>query len=63
MNQITGALVGIAMVLAAVFVPMAFFGGSDGAIYASFSITIVSAMRCQWLVAAGPDAGFVAQRC
>ena len=44
MNQITGALVGIAMVLAAVFVPMAFFGGSTGVIYRQFSVTIVAAM-------------------
>jgi HAE1 family hydrophobic/amphiphilic exporter-1/multidrug efflux pump len=42
MSQITGALVGIAMVLSAVFVPMAFFSGSTGAIYRQFSITIVS---------------------
>ncbi|MBJ6858357.1 efflux RND transporter permease subunit, partial [Escherichia coli] len=41
MGQIQGALVGIAMVLSAVFVPMAFFGGSTGAIYRQFSITIV----------------------
>ncbi len=39
-----GALVGIAMVLSAVFIPMAFFGGTTGAIYRQFSITIVSAM-------------------
>ncbi|RAU85160.1 hypothetical protein DMW46_23375, partial [Serratia marcescens] len=39
-GQIQGALVGIAMVLSAVFVPMAFFGGSTGAIYRQFSITI-----------------------
>ncbi|MFM2485885.1 efflux RND transporter permease subunit [Celerinatantimonas yamalensis] len=44
MGQITGALVGIALVLSAVFVPMAFFGGSTGAIYRQFSLTIVSAM-------------------
>ncbi len=44
MRQITGALVGIALVLSAVFVPMAFFGGSTGVIYRQFSITIVSAM-------------------
>jgi hydrophobe/amphiphile efflux-1 (HAE1) family protein len=44
MEQITGALVGIALVLTAVFVPMAFFGGSTGVIYRQFSITIVSAM-------------------
>jgi multidrug efflux pump len=44
MDQITGALVGIATVLSAVFLPMAFFGGSTGVIYRQFSITIVSAM-------------------
>jgi hydrophobe/amphiphile efflux-1 (HAE1) family protein len=50
MGEITGALVGIALVLSAVFVPMAFFGGSTGVIYRQFSITIVSAMlcRCWW---------------
>ena len=51
MSQIQGALVGIAMVLSAVFVPMAFFGGSTGAIYRQFSITIVSAMALSVLVA------------
>lgn len=51
MKQITGALVGIAMVLSAVFVPMAFFPGSTGAIYRQFSITIVSAMALSVLVA------------
>jgi multidrug efflux pump len=51
MGQITGALVGIALVLAAVFVPMAFFGGSTGVIYRQFSITIVSAMVLSVLVA------------
>lgn len=51
MGQIQGALVGIAMVLSAVFVPMAFFGGSTGAIYRQFSVTIVSAMALSVLVA------------
>ncbi|PWC96474.1 efflux RND transporter permease subunit [Azospirillum sp. TSO5] len=51
MDQITGALVGIALVLSAVFVPMAFFGGSAGAIYRQFSLTIVSAMALSVLVA------------
>ncbi|MFM4962146.1 efflux RND transporter permease subunit [Aeromonas bivalvium] len=51
MDQITGALVGIALVLSAVFVPMAFFGGSTGAIYRQFSLTIVSAMVLSVLVA------------
>jgi len=51
MDQITGALVGIAMVLSAVFVPMAFFGGSTGVIYRQFSITVVSAMALSVVVA------------
>ncbi|OAT76053.1 aminoglycoside/multidrug transporter permease [Mangrovibacter phragmitis] len=51
MGQIQGALVGIALVLSAVFIPMAFFGGSTGAIYRQFSITIVSAMVLSVLVA------------
>lgn len=51
MDEITGALVGVALVLAAVFVPMAFFGGSQGVIYRQFSITIVSAMGLSVLVA------------
>jgi multidrug efflux pump len=44
MQEITGALIGIGLVLTAVFLPMAFFGGSTGIIYRQFSITIVSAM-------------------
>lgn len=51
MDQITGALVGIAMVLSAVFIPMAFFGGSVGVIYRQFSVTIVSAMVLSVVVA------------
>lgn len=51
MQQITGALIGIALVLAAVFIPMAFFGGSTGVIYRQFSITIVSAMALSVIVA------------
>ncbi|CAI1044443.1 MULTISPECIES: multidrug efflux RND transporter permease AcrD [Serratia] len=51
MGQIQSALVGIAMVLSAVFIPMAFFGGTTGAIYRQFSITIVSAMVLSVLVA------------
>ncbi|CUH39854.1 Multidrug-efflux transporter MexB [Jannaschia seosinensis] len=51
MGQITGALIGIAMVLSAVFVPMAFFGGSTGVIYQQFAITIVSAMALSVVVA------------
>jgi multidrug efflux pump len=51
MDEISGALIAIAMVLAAVFLPMAFFGGSAGVIYRQFSITIVSAMALSVLVA------------
>ncbi|MGE0827891.1 MAG: efflux RND transporter permease subunit [Hyphomonadaceae bacterium] len=51
MDQITGALVGIALVLSAVFIPMAFFPGSTGVIYRQFSITIVSAMSLSVLMA------------
>jgi multidrug efflux pump len=51
MDQITGALVGIAIVLAAVFLPMAFLQGSSGSIYRQFSVTIVSAMVLSVLVA------------
>ncbi|OZI53991.1 efflux RND transporter permease subunit [Bordetella genomosp. 4] len=51
MGQITGALIGIALVLTAVFLPMAFFGGSTGAIYRQFSVTIASAMILSVLVA------------
>lgn len=51
MDQITGALVGIALVLSAVFVPMAFFSGSTGAIYRQFSLTIVSSMALSVVVA------------
>ena len=51
MGQITGALWGIATVLTAVFLPMAFFGGSTGVIYRQFSITIISAMILSVMVA------------
>jgi len=51
MDQITGALCGIALVLSAVFLPMAFFTGSTGVIYRQFSITIVSAMILSVLTA------------
>jgi multidrug efflux pump len=51
MDEITGAIIGIALVLTAVFIPMAFFGGSTGIIYRQFSITIVSAMLLSALVA------------
>ncbi|NEW93298.1 efflux RND transporter permease subunit [Rhodopseudomonas sp. BR0M22] len=51
MREITGALIGITTVLSAVFVPMAFFGGSVGVIYRQFSVTIVSAMVLSVIVA------------
>lgn len=51
MDQITGALIGIGVVLSAVFVPMAFLGGSTGVIYRQFSATIVAAMGLSVLVA------------
>jgi multidrug efflux pump len=51
MSEITGALVGVVLVLAAVFLPMAFIGGSTGVIYRQFSITIVSAMGLSIFVA------------
>ncbi len=51
MDQITGALVGIGLVLSAVFLPMAFFGGSVGVIYRQFSVTIATAMALSVLVA------------
>ncbi|WP_313606211.1 efflux RND transporter permease subunit [Rhizobium sp.] len=51
MHEITGAIIGIALVLTAVFIPMAFFGGSTGIIYRQFSVTIVSAMLLSAVVA------------
>jgi hydrophobe/amphiphile efflux-1 (HAE1) family protein len=51
MDEITGALVGVALVIATVFIPMAFLGGSVGVIYRQFSITIVSAITLSVLVA------------
>ena len=66
MDQITGALIGVAVVLSAVFIPVAFSGGSVGAIYRQFSLTIVSAMLLSVFVAlsltpgalcADPEAG------
>ncbi|MDF3933653.1 efflux RND transporter permease subunit [Pseudomonas citronellolis] len=51
MGEISGALVGIAVVLSAVFIPMAFFGGSTGVIYRQFSVTMVAAMTLSVLVA------------
>jgi len=51
MDEISGALIGIGLVLSAVFLPMAFFGGSTGVIFRQFSITIVSSMVLSVLVA------------
>ena len=51
MQEMSGALVGITLVLTAVFIPMAFFGGSTGVIYRQFSITLVAAMSLSLLVA------------
>ncbi len=51
MHEMTGALIGITVVLTAVFIPMAFFGGSTGVIYRQFSITLVAAMILSLLVA------------
>ena len=51
MDQISGALIGIAMVLSAVFLPMAFLSGSTGVIYRQFSVTIASAMMLSVVVA------------
>ncbi|HEX9081293.1 MAG TPA: efflux RND transporter permease subunit, partial [Holophagaceae bacterium] len=51
MGQITGALVGIGLILAAVFAPMAFFGGSTGIIYRQFSLTLITAMLLSVVVA------------
>ncbi|MCZ7019386.1 efflux RND transporter permease subunit, partial [Salmonella enterica] len=51
MGQISGALVGIGLVISAVFMPMAFFGGSAGIIYRQFSVTIITAMGLSVLVA------------
>ncbi|GGZ92657.1 hydrophobe/amphiphile efflux-1 family RND transporter [Ignatzschineria ureiclastica] len=51
MDQITGALIGIGVVLSAVFVPMAFLGGASGVIYRQFSVTIITAMLLSVLVA------------
>lgn len=51
MREISGALIGIALVLSAVFLPMAFFGGSTGVIYRQFSITVATTMVLSVLVA------------
>jgi len=51
MKQIIGALIGIGLVLAVIFLPMAFFGGSTGVIYRQFSITIITAMLLSVIVA------------
>jgi multidrug efflux pump len=47
MGEITGALIGITVVLGAVFLPMALFGGSTGIIHRQFSITIASPWHCR----------------
>ncbi len=60
MGEISGALIAIALVLSAVFLPMAFFGGSTGVIYRQFSVTIISAMMLS-VVVAHPNAGAVAR--
>jgi multidrug efflux pump len=51
MGQITGAIIGITLVLIAVFIPMAFFGGAVGAIYRQFSLSMVASMACSALMA------------
>lgn len=51
MGEISGALIAIAVVLSAVFLPMSFFGGSTGVIYRQFSVTIISAMALSVIVA------------
>jgi multidrug efflux pump len=51
MRQISGALIGITLILAAVFVPMSFFGGAAGVIYRQFSITLITAMTLSVLTA------------
>ena len=51
MEQITPALIGIGLVLSAVFAPMAFFGGSTGVIYRQFSVTVIASMLLSLLVA------------
>jgi multidrug efflux pump len=57
MDQIVGAIIAITVVLSAVFVPMAFFGGSTGAIYRQFAVTLVLTMGFSALAGAVPDAG------
>ena len=51
MGQITSALIGIGLVLSAVFGPMAFFGGSTGVIYRQFSVTLIASMLLSVVVA------------
>ena len=51
MDQITSALIGIGLVLSAVFGPMAFFRGSTGVIYRQFSVTIIASMLLSVVVA------------
>ena len=57
MDQITSALIGIGLVLSAVFGPMAFFGGSTGVIYRQFSVTIIASMLLSVRGGLDPDAG------
>ncbi len=59
MHEITGALVGIGVVLSAVFIPMAFFSGSVGIIYRQFAVTIVVGDAAIGAGGAGADAGVV----
>ena len=59
MRQITGAIIGITLVLIAVFVPMAFFPGSVGIIYRQFSVTMVAAIALLGAAGAVADAGAV----
>jgi len=51
MGQITGAIIGITLVLVAVFIPMAFFGGAVGAIYRQFTVSMVASMMFSALLA------------
>ena len=57
MDEITSALIGIGLVLSAVFGPMAFFGGSTGVIYRQFSVTIIASMLLSVVVALILDSG------
>ena len=59
MDEITSALIGIGLVLSAVFGPMAFFGGSTGVIYRQFSVTIIASMLLSVRCGLDLDASFV----